>query len=84
MSEGELVNAIRGFYNKPGNECGGVLHIALDDGNLSDDNLLFCMAEAKEANDTHAFYLAEEIMKFPYEERLEIYRWGYRYWSVLY
>lgn len=82
VSQEELIYAIRGFYNKPGNENGGVLRIALDDGNMRDENLNFCMKEAETARDVHAFYLAEELMRLTYRTRLDIFKYGYYVYSI--
>lgn len=30
------------IYAMPGGECGGPLHIVLDDGNVSDEDLMYC------------------------------------------
>ena len=34
------------LYEQPGCECGGPMHIVLDDGNVSDDNIMYCIESA--------------------------------------
>lgn len=36
------------IYAMPGGECGGPLHIVLDDGNVSDENITFCLKYMEE------------------------------------
>jgi len=45
---------VRAFYARAGNSCGGHLHIVLDDGNIDDDDIDFCIARAVEAKDAEA------------------------------
>ena len=47
----DLVNAARFVYQQQGGECGGNLHVVLDDGNLDDNDILFCLAEAMKEGD---------------------------------
>ena len=62
-------------------ECtGGLLHIVLDDGNLEDEHILWCMAEcnSRENWDRHDRFLCEriakELLNLSMEERRLVYQ----------
>lgn len=42
LSVDDVIIAARLYYAEPGNECGGALHVALDDGNVEDGSIDFC------------------------------------------
>lgn len=47
----QLARMVSAFYAIPGNEVGGSLHIVLDDQNLEDSNVRFCIEGAHERGD---------------------------------
>lgn len=59
---------IRFYVKELGNTTGGNLHIALDDGNLSEGNLYFCQRAAREAGDTFGIFLATLLRHFTEDE----------------
>lgn len=55
------------------NPMGGILHIAIDDGNMTDDDIWFCQEEAKKQGDSFGYFLATLLRCFTEEEREEMY-----------
>ena len=47
------------YYRKPGNEAGGYCHVVLDDGNLGDNSIRYCLGACELEMDTDGF----EIMR---------------------
>lgn len=70
----EVLKTVREYYSKPGNEAGGSLHVVLDDGNVRDSDVLFCISYAKEAGDTDGKSLAEILFKMSKTQRMKIYK----------
>ena len=63
------------------NGAGGYCHIALDDGNLEDEFLLFCQDECEKHEDYLGYLIAETLREFTIAEREEMYEngwWGMR------
>ena len=71
----DIFNLIHEYYQKE--PAGGSLHIALDDGNMDDGNIEFCLKFAKENNDSDAITIGHELQKFTEDERIEIYNLKY-------
>jgi hypothetical protein len=68
----DVVPLIRAYYAKPGNGAGGNLHIILDDGNVKDDNVKFCLTQAREAGDKDGVRLAELLLRTSKTQRRKI------------
>ena len=49
----EMSQRIKRLYERPGCGCGGTLHIVLDDWNLDDNSINFCIEDMKP--DEHAY-----------------------------
>lgn len=64
--------AIDEFYAMDGNESGGHLHIVLDDSNLEDDSIEWCIEQARKANDADAVALGELLRAMTLRQRLEV------------
>ena len=64
---------IQFYYFDLDNMSGGNLHIALDDGNLSEGNINFCQEEAEKNNDSFGVFLCRLIREFTEEELEELY-----------
>jgi hypothetical protein len=57
---------------------GGALHIVLDDGNVEDDNIWWCVANSiAEEKDTHALQIALALLDVPLERRYDLYENGW-------
>lgn len=39
----EVCSLLQPYYNMPGNEAGGSLHLVLDDGNNDEESVRFCL-----------------------------------------
>jgi hypothetical protein len=79
-----LVNGAWDYYHDASgnNAAGGWLHVVLDDGNLEDNNIRFCMRAAQEHSDAAGVALAIAILGASEEERSalwearDLYRFG--------
>jgi hypothetical protein len=70
----DLIKEIKEFYKKPDNICGGNLHIVLDDYNLEDHFVEFCLKRAKEDNDPKGVEICKELLKLSFLERNRLFR----------
>lgn len=52
---------VRWYEAQPGNGAGGSLHNVLDDGNIEDSNVDFCVGYAREKSDRHGELLARVL-----------------------
>lgn len=68
----DVMPLVRAFQSKPENGVGGNLHIVLDDGNVSDDDVRFCLELAKKAGDLDGVELAEKLLLLTKTQRLKI------------
>jgi len=68
----EVLPIVRAYYAKPGNEVGGSLHIVLDDGNVSDDDVRFCLQQARERDDADGVALAEKLLLMSRTQRRKL------------
>jgi hypothetical protein len=57
------------WYSMPGHGAGGILHVALDDGNLDDGNLRWLRDEATAAGNVLGHLLATVLLRVPEPER---------------
>lgn len=78
--KGNIETAItmaRAYYNKPGsphcNAVGGSLHIVLDDGNIHDGDIEFCIEWAKDRNDQDGVALGEYLLTLSKTQRKKLY-----------
>lgn len=69
----EVVPLVNKYYSMPENGCGGSLHNVLDDGNISDRDILFCLDEAKKNGDKEGIELANLLLKMSKTQRKKIY-----------
>ena len=71
----EVIAYARRYYNSErGKWVGGSLHIVLDDGNLSNDSVDFCIDHAKETDDEAGWILATMIRSLTSTQRRSLYR----------
>ena len=70
----EILKLAKEYYLIEGNSIGGSLHIVLDDGNIEDDNIKFCINYAKQNDDIKGVELAELILQCSYTQRKKLYR----------
>ena len=50
------------LYNSEGGGCGGLGHIVFDDGNLEDENILWCLKQCEDESNLKDYTL-ETILK---------------------
>jgi len=74
-----LIEMVVTYYNKPGNEVGGNLHIVLDDGNLQDDHIRFCIDQAKTCGDVDGEVLGEALLCASKTQRKRVYKSHYKF-----
>lgn len=70
----EVRALVEHFYQQPGNGCGGLLHCALDDGNLEDEFLALDIARAKAEGDRDAEQIATMLFAMTRTQRRKVYR----------
>lgn len=65
-------------YGEQSMFCWDSLHIALSDGNLSDDNIIFCISWAQDNEDTEGEYLGKVLLRLTEDQRQLLYenRWS--------
>jgi len=68
----EILPLLKAYGEKDGNEVGGNLHIVLDDGNVNDSDVVFCLERAKETNDVDGVKLAELLLKMSKTQRSKL------------
>lgn len=70
---------VRLLYDDLGECCGGLLHIVLDDGNLKDHNIQYCIEYANEPENANradrliCLEIATKMLDLSMEERALIY-----------
>jgi hypothetical protein len=74
----EIVGLIQEYYSTDGNAAGGYLHIVLDDGNLEDDDIIFCIEQAKMAGDFNGVLLGYVLLLLNLSEREKAYN---KFWN---
>lgn len=69
---------VQAFYSLPGNSCGGGLHIVVDDYNVEDDNILWCISDERNVGEYAEKYtqdvkwLGSLLLQYTEEERMQI------------
>lgn len=75
----EICKLVETLYDDMGEGCGGMLHIVLDDGNLDDNDIWWCIeyCNREENADRHdkdiCLEIAHRMLDLGREERLLIY-----------
>ena len=68
-----LLEYCKCLYNLEGCECGGMLHIVLDDNNYRDSDIFFCLKEClqrpEEPESSIGILICHELLKLTLEER---------------
>lgn len=65
----EVAEIAKAFYKLPGNEVGGNLHIVLDDSNILDGHIQYCINAAKQDRDFPAWVLGQILLKCSKSQR---------------
>jgi hypothetical protein len=70
----KVLPLVKGFYEIGSNGAGGSLHIVLDDGNIEDRHVDFCIETAIKEGDALAIVLGRIIRRMSKTQRKRI--WG--------
>ena len=70
----EIHGAVTHYYRRPGNEVGGPLHLVLDDYNLDDASIDFCIEAAAERGDDAGVALGRAIRNLTRRQRRALVR----------
>lgn len=68
----EITPLVQDYINQPGNHLGGNLHIVLEDGNVDDDSLEFCLRRCIERDDKLGINLARILLMMSMTQRLKL------------
>ena|SRR5208337_113616 len=68
----DVLPLIEKFKKIPGNSCGGSLHIILDDGNIDDGCVRFCIEEATTRGDPFGREIAEQLLVLSKTQRRKL------------
>jgi len=68
----EVLPLFETYYAKPGNSVGGSLHIVLDDANIQDVYVKYCIELAKEQNDEDGVRLGNILLTMSKTQRLKL------------
>lgn len=77
----EVIPLCREYYAKPGNCSGGSLHIVLEDGNIEDSHVRFCIEFAREEGDPDGVALAETLLSMSKTQRKRLSRESFYPWD---
>lgn len=70
----KLIEECKKYYKLPNNSVGGSLHIVLDDGNLEDSHIKYCIGYAKENGDSEGVLLGQILLKATKTQRKKLYK----------
>lgn len=71
--EDRILAVVDAFIALPGNNLGGELHIALEDGNLDDDDLAYCSQSARSVGDGPGQRIAQLLKCVDVVTRVHVY-----------
>ncbi|MGL5881286.1 MAG: hypothetical protein ACRC2V_26425 [Xenococcaceae cyanobacterium] len=60
------------YYRLPSNGSGGSLHIVLEDNNVQDSSVYFCIEWAKKDSDIYGVLLGEVLLRMSKTQRLKL------------
>lgn len=68
----EVLPHIKAWYAKPGNECGGLFHVILEDSNAERHWAQVALEDARATQDADAIHLAELLAAMSTTQRLKL------------
>lgn len=68
----EIIQKFANYYLKPENGAWGSLHIVLDDDNVRDSDVEFCIQRAKDKNDLEGEELGKILLQLSKTQRLRL------------
>lgn len=70
----DVLPLVNWWYRQPGNSCGGTLHIVLDDCNVDDEDVQFCVDVAHERGNWDGVVLAGMLLQMSPTQRRKLHR----------
>lgn len=58
----QIAKLIKDYYLLPDNEAGGNCHIVLDDNNIDDESIIYCICECIKNNDKTGQYIMNKLL----------------------
>jgi hypothetical protein len=71
-SVAEVLPVVKAWYAKPGNRCGGMFHVILDDGNHEQHWATSALAEARASGNGEAIHLVELLVAMSPTQRRKL------------
>ena len=68
----QVIPLVKAYYEVPGNGVGGNLHIVLDDFNIKDYHIKYCLKQCKETGDSAGEELANMLMQMSPSQRRKV------------
>ena len=68
----EVLPIMRAYRDKPGNAVGGNYHIVLDECNVSDSNVMYCIQQCERQGDAAGFELGRLLMRMSKTQRSKL------------
>lgn len=68
----EIAPLVRAYYAKPGNGGGGSLHIVLEDHNVKDHDVRWCIEYARKNGDEDGVRLGEMLLRLSPTQRRKL------------
>lgn len=68
----QLIEECKKYYSLPGNSVGGSLHIVLDDENIQDEHIEYCIKYAEECGDAEGVRLGKLLLKASMTQRKQL------------
>ena len=69
----EVLPLVVTYYSIPGNSVGGIFHIVLDDGNVDDSDVEYCLNLAKKREDKESIKIGEILLRMSRAQRKKLY-----------
>jgi hypothetical protein len=70
----DVLPLVRALYATEHGGCGGCLHLVLDDGNVADDNVRYCLGIATERGCAQCAELGALLLRMSKTQRLKVRR----------
>lgn len=68
----EVIPLVRSYRDLPGNGTGGSLHIVLDDGNIKDSDVKWCIKHAAEEGDEIGSVIGSLLLQMSKTQRKKL------------
>lgn len=69
----EVMPLVKDYYATPGNLAGGNLHIVIEDGNIRNDDIEWCLDKSKKNGDDKGVEICELLLLMSKTQRRKIY-----------